>query len=105
MAFETDFRRHVVPVLRAEITRLAGDLADDRLSFPEALAELRGLAHRRGAGFLAEPVRDALTEWLSATLLDEACLAERAAALVTRLLREPSRDVMRRAIRGFIDDR
>ena len=102
--FAADFRRLVMPVLASEITRLAAELADDRLSFGEAMAELMSLAHRRGAGYLPDQVHDDLREWLSTTLLDEACRAGDVAALVHSLLREPSRDAMRQRIREFIDD-
>lgn len=103
--FAADFARIVTPVLAAEIVRLASDLADDRLSFGEAMDELVALAHRRGAGHLPEPIHADLLEWLATALLDEAELASEAIALVQSLLREPSRDVMRRAIREFLDDR
>lgn len=103
-AFAADFRRIVVPVLLAEIRRIASELADDRISFGEAMAELEHLAHRRGAGYLTEPIRDQLTDWLSATLIEETELAEDAMALIRSLLREPSREVMQRAIREFLGD-
>jgi len=83
--FAADFRRLVMPVLALEITRLAAELADDRLSFGEAMAELMSLAHRRGAGYLPDQVHDDLREWLSTTLLDEACRAGDVAALVTAI--------------------
>ena len=102
--FAADFRRLVTPVLTREIFRLAGELADDRLSFGEAMAELMALAWRRGAGYLPEDLQDELSDWLSTTLLDEACMAEDAQALVLSLLREPSREVMRQRIREFLDD-
>lgn len=102
--FAADFRRLVAPKLQAEAERLAGDVADDRLTFPEAVAELMALAHRRGAGYLPEAVYDDLREWLAETLLNEACLAEEATALVQRLLREPSREAMRNAVREFLNE-
>jgi hypothetical protein len=102
--FAADFRRLVAPVLRSEVNRLAGHLADDRLTFPEAVAELMHLAHARGAGFLPDVIHSQLRDWLSSTLLSEACLALEADALVQRLLREPRRDAMRKAIREFLGD-
>jgi hypothetical protein len=102
--FAADFRRLVTPILTREITRLAPDVADGRLSFSEAMAELMRMAWRRGAGYLPEPLQEELQDWIASTLLDEACLIEEAEALLQSLLREPSRDVMRSAIRKFIDD-
>lgn len=102
--FATDFRAHVVPVIQREITRLAGDMADNAIEFPEAMAELLHLAQRRGAGYLPDAIYDDLREWISVTLLDEATLAEDARDLVLRLLREPSRDVLRQAVREFLSD-
>lgn len=102
--FATDFRRVVTPVLKREAERLGSDLADDRLSFPEAMAELMSLAYRRGAGYLPEPIQDELRDWLSATLLDEAEGAAEALTLVLGLLREPSRDVIRQRIREHLDN-
>ena len=101
--FANDFRRVVTPVLKREAARLGNELADDLLSFPEAMAELLSLAYRRGAGYLPEPLQDELRDWLSATLLDEAEGAADAVALVQGLLREPSRDVIRQRIREFLD--
>jgi hypothetical protein len=100
--FASDFRRHVAPILRTATTAFGEDLSDDRLTFPEAMAELQTLAYARGAGFLPEHVRDELTNWLGSNLLNAACLAEDANALVERLRREPDRAVMRNAIRAFL---
>lgn len=100
--FAVDFRAHVVPIMQREIARLAGDMAADEITFPEAMAELMDLAQRRGAGYLPDAIYDDLREWISVTLLDEAILAEDARALVLRLLREPSRDVLRQAVREFL---
>ena len=102
--FAAAYRRHVTPVLKREAARLGTELADDLLSFSDAMAELLSLAWSRGAGHLPEPLREELGDWLAATLLDETDLAEEAMALVQSLLREPSRDVMRARIREYLDD-
>jgi hypothetical protein len=102
--FASDFRRLVTPILTREINRLAPDMADGLLAFSEAMAELMRLAWRRGAGYLPEPLQEELQDWIASTLLDEACLIEEADALLQSLLREPSRDVMRAAIRKFTAD-
>jgi len=102
--FAADFRRHVTPILKREAARLGAELADDRLAFSDAMAELLSLAWKRGAGYLPEPLREELGDWLTATLLDETNLAEEAMALVRSLLREPSRDVLRARIREYLDD-
>jgi hypothetical protein len=78
-------------------------MAADEITFPEAMAELLSMAQRRGAGYLTDALWDEFREWLSLTLLDEAILAEEARALVLSLLREPSRDMLRAAVREFLD--
>jgi hypothetical protein len=104
MSFAATFRRLVAPKLQAESYRLATELVADRLTFPEAMAELLAYAHRRGAGYLPEAIYDDLRDWLSRILLDDTELAEEATALVQRLLREPSREAMRKAVREFLDE-
>jgi len=102
--FAADFRRIVIPDLQREIQRLAPEVADGSLSFSEAMAEVCRHAHRRGAGYLPEPLRDELEDWIATTLLNDAAFADEAQALGQSLLREPSREVMRNAIRKFLDD-
>jgi hypothetical protein len=102
--FAADFRRIVIPTLTREINRLAPDVADGQMAFSDAMAELTRLAYQRGAGYLSEGLRDELVDWVAQTLLEETDLAEEAEALVQSLLREPSRDVIRAAIRKFLDD-
>jgi len=102
--FAADFRRIVIPTLTREINRLAPDVAGGGMAFSDAMAELMRLAYQRGAGYLPEGLRDELLDWVATTLLEEIDLAEEAEALLQSLLREPSRDVMRSAIRKFIDD-
>jgi hypothetical protein len=73
------------------------------MAFSDAMAELMRLAHQRGAGYLPEGLRDELLDWVATTLLDEVDLVDEAQSLVEILLREPSRDAMRAAIRKFLD--
>jgi hypothetical protein len=101
--FASDFRRIVIPTLTREISRLAPDVADGGMAFSDAMAELMSLAYRRGAGYLPEPLRDELLDWVATTLLVEVDLVEETQDLVESLLREPSRDAMRVAIRKFLD--
>jgi hypothetical protein len=102
--FAADFRRIVIPTLTREINRLAPDVADGGMAFSDAMAELMRLAYQRGAGYLPEGLRDELLDWVATTLLDEVDLVDEAQGLVESLLREPSRDAMRAAIRKFLDD-
>lgn len=101
--FSDRFRALVVPRLQASIDALAPDVASGSITFSEAQSDVMAEATRLGASNLPPAHLDDLIDLIQTDLLDAVILAEEADALVQSLLREPSRDVLRAAVRGFLD--
>lgn len=72
------------------------------VTFTEAQSEVMAEATRLGASNLPDDHLHDLIDWIQTELLTSAIDAEEAAALVQRLLREPSRDIIRAAVREFL---
>ena len=100
--FDAHFREQVVPDLRRAISRFANEMADDKIGYTAASAELMHMAHQRGAGRLSDVSHGKLEEWVGRKLLDEVLSVEDTRALVRGLLREPSRAALRTAVREFV---
>jgi hypothetical protein len=66
--FGAAFRRHVLPSLRDAIFEWV--IRDD-VTFDEVVAEVMGLAHARGAGYLSDGYFRDLVNWIGATILDD----------------------------------
>jgi hypothetical protein len=104
--FAAAFRQHVVPPLRAMVERDAMRFWTEDMDFSDIADDAWHFALRRGAEYLPDVHRDALRDWLYAFVSDQIEAArsvhEEAEALVRGLLREPSREVIRESVRGFL---
>jgi hypothetical protein len=95
--FADHFRLHAIPRVRAAINAAAKSR-----DFATITGAAWDEARRLGAGYLDQPHFDAFREWLTITAAAELDLVDEADNLVTTLMREPSRDVMRGAVRAFL---
>ena len=74
--FPIHYRQHVMPKLRQQIDLQAFLIACDTTTYSDAHAEVIGLAHRYGAGYLPDRLRDQLHDWISDNLLSAIMAAE-----------------------------
>lgn len=104
--FAAAFRLHVTPRLRDLVIARSIEFWADDLGFVEIMAEVWCYALTLGGGFLPQDHQDALRDWLYAFLTEQIDAAEKiqqdADDLVLSLLREPSREVLRASVRGFV---
>lgn len=98
--FANRFRDLVLPKLEAIIDQRR---ADGSICFHETHAEVMAEARRLGAYYLPDDKLNDLIDWSQTTILDAVTELDDAVDLVLSLLREPSRDVMQRRIREFLD--
>ena len=98
-----------MPALRAQVEADAMRFWTESADFAEIADDAWHFALRRGAAYLPDGHRDALQDWLNAQVCDQIeaarVICEEADALVLGLLREPSREVLKANVRGFISAR
>jgi len=98
--FANRFRDLVLPRLAAII---AARCADGSIDFHTTHHEVMAEARRLGAHYLPDDKLSDLIDWSQTTILDAVAALDDATDLVERLLREPSREVIRTAVREFMD--
>lgn len=104
--FARAFRVHVLPKLRVMIHDRGQLVANGDEGFVQAEAAIFRTAYRLGAGHLSDTHREALEDWIAASLMEAVSQAEHvteeAERLVSWLMWEPSRAVMRQRIAAFL---
>ena len=89
--FTACFRRHVIPLLKREITTAASQLSLDLASWTEAQDCVLTVARRHGALHLEERRFDGLVDWVACRLLEELIAAEGRVETAKRTLAERER--------------
>lgn len=105
-AFAEGFRAYVLPRLKEVIAERCAEFLYADLTYGDIVSEVWTFAARRGVHYLPAEHETVLREWVHAQVSERIEAAERLAheaeALVLSLMREPSREVLRRRIGEFI---